>query len=149
MKNARLSFARYSAPMLAVMIAHPRATEPRSRLCQWRLSSWMRRPNGAVGVLKAYPHRYGYGYHRPVNCAHGPYRAGCVGPHGLRWFAGHIRPNIPGLVTAQHRVPRRRCIPDLAVFPYLVPEATAITTLLVNIKRKVGDTTHHGPYPYA
>jgi hypothetical protein len=53
-------------------------------------------PNGAVGVRKAYPHHYGYGYHhRPVSCAHGPYRAGCVGPHGLRSFAGHISCNNP------------------------------------------------------
>ena len=39
-------------------------------------------PNGAVGVRKPYPHRYGYRYHPQVSCAHGPYRTGCVGPHG-------------------------------------------------------------------
>jgi hypothetical protein len=38
--------------------------------------------NGAVGVRKPYPRHYGYRHNGAVSCAHGPYRAGCVGPHG-------------------------------------------------------------------
>src|SRR5271169_891650 len=106
MKHATLGFARYRTPMLAVvvvlgtlMLAQPSHA---AACVDGVYRAGCVGPNGAVGVRKAYPHHYGYGYHqRPVSCAHGPYRAGCVGPHGaaaltgLRSSAGHIRGDNP------------------------------------------------------
>ena len=87
MKNAMLGFAQYRAPMLAVMITLGTLVLAQPSHAAACANGVYRAgcvgPNGAVGVHKAYPHHYGYGYHhRPVSCAHGPYRAGCVGPHG-------------------------------------------------------------------
>src|SRR6201984_2648936 len=85
MKNAKLGFARYRTPMLAVMVTlgtFMLAPPSHAAACVNGVSrAGCVGPRGAGGVRKAYPHHYGYGYHhRPVSCAHGPYRAGCVGP---------------------------------------------------------------------
>ena len=86
MKHAKLGFAQYRTPMLAVMITLGTLMIAQPSHAAACVNGVYRAgcvgPNGAVGVRKAYPHHYGYGYHRPVSCAHGPYRAGCVGPHG-------------------------------------------------------------------
>jgi hypothetical protein len=86
MKHAKLGFAQYRTPMLAVMITLGTlmlAQPSHAAVCANGVyRAGCVGPNGAVGVRKAYPHHYGYGYHGSVNCAHGPYRAGCAGPHG-------------------------------------------------------------------
>jgi hypothetical protein len=93
MKNAMLGVARYRTPMLAIMATLGTLMLAQPSHAAACVNGVYRAgcvgSNGAVGVHKAYPHRYGYGYHHhgygyhgPVSCAHGPYRAGCVGPHG-------------------------------------------------------------------
>src|SRR6201984_3548180 len=86
MKNAKLGFARYRTPMLAIMVTLGTLMLAQSSHAAACVNGVYRAgcvgPNGAVGGHKGYPHPHGHGYHRPVTCAHGPYRAGCVGPHG-------------------------------------------------------------------
>src|SRR5689334_9577135 len=77
MNHARLGFARYRTPMLAVMITLGTLILAQSSHAAACVNGVYRAgcvgPNGAVGVHKAYPHHYGYGgYHHPVSCAHGP-----------------------------------------------------------------------------
>ena len=90
MKNAMLGVARYRTPMLAIMVTLGTLMLAQPSHAAACVNGVYRAgcvgPNGAVGVHKAYPHHYGYGYHhygygyhRPVTCAHGPYRA------GVRW----------------------------------------------------------------
>ena len=105
MKNAILGVARYRTPMLAVLVALGTLMLAQPSHAAACVNGVYRAgcvgPNGAVGVHKAYPHHYGYGYHRPVTCAHGPYRA------GVRWTTwGRGRPQT--VLVATTTVGQRR-----------------------------------------
>ena len=78
MKNAMLGVARYRTPMLSVMVTLGTLMLAQPSHAAACVNGVYRAgcvgPNGAVGVHKAYPHHYGYGYHHYGYGYHGPVR---------------------------------------------------------------------------
>ena len=105
MKHATLGFARYRTPMLAVMVTLGTLmfTQPsHAAACvNGVYRAGCAGPNGAVGVRKPYPHRYGYGYHRPVVAPTVPTERAASDPMGLGSSAGHISGNNSGAAASK------------------------------------------------
>ncbi len=88
MKNAMLGVARYRTPMLAVMVTLGTLmpAQPSHAAAGVRMASIGPDASAPMGLWEStsvylLPLRIP-AYHSPVSCAHGPYRAGCVRPHG-------------------------------------------------------------------